>query len=319
MAGIGVEESSGPASSWHQQEAHVMNQTRTSLPIVVGVDGSAFSQLALDWAVEEAHRRDRPLLLVSAWAVDYTAGLIGRLIPYLREECDRILDDASRRVASTAPWLTVSRQVVQGQAASALTAASTGGSLVVVGCRGLGSVQAVLAGSTSVAVAAHARCPVVVVHETSPPDGPARRVVVGVDGSPASADALHFAFDQADARGLGLTAVHAWGVTLTAETFAVAGLGESVDDLNQEQEAVTAEWIEPWRAQFPTVDVQTRITEARPVDALVDASRDAELLVVGSRGHGGFTGLLLGSVSRGLLHRAHCPVAVTRAHVVREG
>lgn len=295
-----------------------MTERPMPLPIVVGVDGSKFSERALDWAIDEASRRGRPLWLICAWAMDYTAGMIGRLIPFIRDGCDRVLADARQRVTSRAPTLTVTTQTIQGQPAAALTDASARAFLVVVGSRGLGSFHGALAGSTSMAVAAHAHCPVVVIHEQSPPTGPARRVIVGVDGSAASADTLRYAFDQASERGLGLTAVHAWGVTFIEGTFVVAGLIDNLEALSHEQEAMTAEWINPWREKFPNVDVQMKVTQARPVDALVDASQEAQLLVVGSRGHGGFTHLLLGSVSQGVLHRAHCPVAVIRARVVQQ-
>lgn len=296
-----------------------MTENPSPSPIVVGVDGSTFSARALDWAIDEASRRDRPLWLISAWAMDYTAGVIGTLIPFIQEECESLLAEARRRVQTRAPALRVTTQAVQGQAAAALTEASKKARLVVVGSRGLGSFQAALAGSTSVALAAHAHCPVVVVHEQSPPTSSPRRVLVGVDGSPASADALRYAFEQATARGLGLTAVHAWGVHLLEGTLAVTGLIGDLQELAQEQEAMTTEWLTPWREKYPTVDVHTQVTQARPVDALAEASHEAELLVVGNRGHGGFTGLLLGSVSRAVLHRAHCPVAVIRTHLVGKG
>ena len=95
------------------------------------------------------------------------------------------------------------------------------------------------------------------------------------------------------------------GVALTA-------LSEPWRELAAEQERITSEAIAQWAATFPNVDVRTRVTQGRPADVLVDASAGAELVVVGSRGRGGFRGLLLGSVSRGVLHQAHCPVAVLR-------
>ena len=286
-------------------------------PIVVGVDGSKSSRRALEWAIDEANRRRRPLWLICAWTLDYSAGMNGRLAPYLQDDCERILADARRQVQTQAPALSVSTLTTQRQPVSALIDASRQAFLVVVGSRGLGALHLALAGSTSMGVAAHAQCPVVVVHEESEPK-PAGRVVVGVDGSPASTEALRYAFDQANERGLGLTAVHAWGISLMEGAFAGAGLVENLDKLGHEQQALTGEWIDPCREQFPNVDVQIKVTQARPVDALLDASNQAQLLVVGSRGRGGFTGLLLGSVSRGVLHRAHCPVAVVHAQVTPE-
>ena len=101
-----------------------MTESPMPLPIVVGVDGSKFSERALDWAIDEASRRGRPLWLICAWAMDYTAGMIGRLIPFIREGCDRVLADARQRVTSRAPTLTVTTQTIQGQPAAALIDAS---------------------------------------------------------------------------------------------------------------------------------------------------------------------------------------------------
>ncbi len=291
-----------------------MDDSVKAAPILVGVDGSSFSARALDWAVEEASRRGRPLWLICAWELDYTAGMIGTLIPLLQQECEQILAQARQQVAARDPELRVTTATVQGQPAAALIEASGRACLVVVGSRGLGSFQGALAGSTSIAVAAHAHCPVVVVHEQVQSGELARRVVVGVDGSEGSGETLRFAFEQANERGLGVSVVHAWGVTFLEGVFALGGLIEGLEELRREQEALAGQWVSPWREKFPSVEVQITVTQARPVDALVEASREAQLLVVGSRGHGGFTRLLLGSVTRGVLHRAACPVAVIRAH-----
>ena len=136
--------------------------------------------------------------------------------------------------------------------------------------------------------------------------------MVGVDGSDLSNEATGYAFEQASGRGLGLTVLHAWSANVYTSGVALTALSEPWRELAAEQERITSEAIAQWAATFPNVDVLIRVTQGRPADVLVDASAGAELVVVGSRGRGGFRGLLLGSVSRGVLHQAHCPVAVLR-------
>lgn len=295
-----------------------MADTHTPSTIVVGIDGSPSSELALHWATAEAVRRQQPLTLVTAWTVDYTAGMMGTLVPVLVDECATLLDEAAQRVRAAAPELPVTTHTVQRQPAAALIEASERAALVVVGARGVGGLTALLTGSTSMQVAAHAHCPVVVVRERPTHRTPGA-VVVGLDGSEASGLALRYAFELAREHGLGVHAVHAWDVNLIDGTFAVTSVIASIDELEQEQRELVEKWTTACREHFPDVKLTTELRPGRPGDALVDASDSAELLVVGSRGLGGFRGLLLGSVSRTVLHRAHCPVAVVRAHHSHRG
>jgi nucleotide-binding universal stress UspA family protein len=285
----------------------------TSTPnIVVGVDGSDSSREALDWAVEEATRRRLPVHLVCAWQSDYAAETVASLVPSIEDDCRSIVETAAAHARSASPGLDVSTRTVHAQAASALIAASRRADTVVVGSRGVGAVTEALLGSTSMQLAAYASCPVVVVRRPVAGRDSSPRVVVGVDGSDLSAKATGYAFEQASGRSLGITVLHAWNAGVYTSGVALSALVDPWEELVTEQKLGTSEAIAPWTEKFPDVDVMTHVVRGRPADVLVDASESAELIVVGSRGRGGFRGLLLGSVSRGVLHRAHCPVAVVR-------
>lgn len=295
-----------------------MNQLSTHPTIVVGVDGSTPSKLALDWAVDEASRRHLRLHLVSASGIDYASDTLGAVVPVIEEECRRVLRDAANHVATIAPTVEVSTEAWRGQAAAALVALSAQADTVVVGSRGRGSVGAALAGSISLQVAAHASCPVVVVRTLSTASPARPRVVVGVDGSRVSSEAIGYAFAQASQREVGLTVVHAWDVEFVEGVIAVASTSDLWERLGEEERALTAESIAGWAEKYPDVDVRTHVVRGHPVDILASESEGAELVVVGSRGRGGFSGLLMGSVSHGVLHRAQSPVAVVRPHPAGE-
>src|SRR5215207_201227 len=290
-------------------------------PIVVGYDGSAASRQALSWAVTEAGRRGLPLRLV--YAVGYvspngppmpTGVILG--LPELRVAAEGVVHEAERQVRVTAPGQEFSsRMCIDLGPAAALLQEAERSELVVVGSRGRGGFGALLLGSTSFSVAMHATCPVVVVRgEERAPGGDHRAysngVIVGVDGSELSRLALAFAFQAASERQVGLTAVYAW-----LPPWMPAGDGlppNAMDWVRAEQQAgdVLAETLAPWADKFPEVAVTRKVLAARPAPALVEHSRDADLLVVGCRGLGGFRGLLLGSVSQALIHHAHCPVVL---------
>ncbi|MDR6864827.1 universal stress protein [Phycicoccus sp. 3266] len=283
----------------------------TSHPIVVGVDESAQSRLALDWAIDEARRRDLPLELVHARPMPLRGPAVETA--FTRPGVDGVLEDAVARVHSLAPHASVATSGAHGAAAPMLVDASRDATMLVVGARGRGALRSAMLGSTSLDVAAHAHSPVVVVRELSQalPDRPG--VVVGIDGSPISEGALGEAFRQADARGLPLTVVHAWFLDYAGTGLAVLATDAQVTELAQEERSVADDAVARWSARYPGVTVREHVLNAHPVQALVDHSKGAELLVVGTRGRGGFGGLVLGSVSQGVLHHAHCPVMVVRS------
>jgi len=192
-----------------------------------------------------------------------------------------------------------------------LRSESQGAQLLVLGDRGYGAISGLLLGSVAAAMAAHAGCPVVLVRteEGKPVEDRTRPVVVGVDGSPLSEAALAFAYEQASVRGVPLIAVHTWWDLIADPKIAPI---VDWDAMEADAKVVLAERLAGWAEKYPDVRVHRMVTHERPAHALVTESRRAQLVVVGSRGRGGATGLMLGSVSHKVLHRSHCSVAVLR-------
>jgi nucleotide-binding universal stress UspA family protein len=168
-------------------------------------------------------------------------------------------------------------------------------------------VEGLLVGSVGVAMAVQAECPVVVVRGPEPVGAP-RPIVVGVDGTPVSEAAIAFAFRAAADRSVPLIAVHTWWDTFLDQSPAVLFRDE---DQVYEQELL-APRLAGWSEKYPQVEVTRIVTRDRPVHLLLEQSQQAQLVVVGSRGHGEFAGLVLGSVSNALVHRAGCPMAIVR-------
>jgi nucleotide-binding universal stress UspA family protein len=154
---------------------------------------------------------------------------------------------------------------------------------------------------------------VVVTHDGQPATAEDAAVVVGVDGSALSANAIAYAFEEASSRGVGLTAVHAWWLDYVEGASASAIWTVDWENMAQEENALVAESLAGWQEKYPDVAIARHSLHGHPVEALVRQSENACLVVVGSRGRGGFRGLLLGSVSQGVVHRARCPVAIVRA------
>lgn len=299
-----------------------MNKSLHVEPVVLGYDGSAASDLALTWAVAEAQSRHCPLRIVHV-VPDPGGGVAGYGIyappdPSLLESIGhKTMAVAANRVSQQAPGLQVETKLVIGQASRGILDHLADAELAVIGSRGLGTFGELLLGSTGSILAAHAPCAVVIVRPTTA-DGAAGkeagRIVVGVDGSALSIDAVAFAFEEASRTATPLTAIHSW----SAPFYDVPGHGGPFADsaamqaFTDEETRVLAENLAGWREKYPDVHVREVVVHAEAVEALVGASTGARLLVVGSRGRGGFRSLLLGSVSHGVIHHARCPVAVVR-------
>ncbi|MDI5942027.1 universal stress protein, partial [Micromonospora sp. DH15] len=228
----------------------------------------------------------------------------------LRQQAEQLVADAVAEAEKAAPDVRVTGEIIDGEAAAVLVGESPTAALVVVGDRGLGGFATLVLGSVAVQVAAYADCPVLVARGAARPGGP---VVVGVDGSALSRVAVEFAAEAAAARGVALRAVHAYRHPASAGPGDMQPLVYDEDRLRGEEQRVLGDSLAGLGERWPQVPVEAQVVRRRPVAALTDASRDAQLLVVGGRGHGEFTGLLLGSVSHAVLHRAGCPVAVVRA------
>ena len=281
--------------------------------VVVGVDGSAADTAAVRWAAEEAHRRPARLCVVHALSQRHS-GAFHRANPaFVAEErraADDVLGSAVRQAHALAGDVDVHPVLEVGPPAVVLLLQAAAADLVVLGSKGRGGFAGLLLGSTSLQVAMHASCPVVVLRHPCTGAGPASgRIVVGADGSPSSESALRFAFTRARRYGRGLTVVRAWGSTAVFVDVPGSAKWEQVE---KEEQATLSEALVPWRDRYPGVDVLEKSVLGNAAALLVDESAAAELLVVGSRGRGGFAGLLLGSVSHAVLHHAHCPVAVVR-------
>jgi nucleotide-binding universal stress UspA family protein len=172
-----------------------------------------------------------------------------------------------------------------------------------------------LAGSTAVSLAAHAHCPVAVIRTPGPdqPSSAGGPVVAGVDGSPTSDAVLQIAFDQASVRGADLVAVHTWTEFSSDSEYAYAHqFIVDWDAIDTREQELLAERMAGWQERYPDVAVRRVVSRDRPVRCLLEQAADARLLVIGSRGRGGFTGMLLGSTSQALIYHAPCPLIVTR-------
>ncbi|WP_171064615.1 universal stress protein [Actinomadura soli] len=282
--------------------------------VVVGYDGSEGSVRALDWAADEARARGMLLTVLHAWGA-YRGGPIAVPVLDVRRIAEGTLNGALEHVRKVMPEVKVRAVLKRWPAPGSLIEAGESADLIVLGPRGLGGFTGLVLGSVGAQVAAHAACPVIIVRGAPGPHleqeqgQSAGRVVVGVDGSAASRAALAMGFAEADARGLSLSAVVAWDPTPAKDLSAL------VDEagLRQAAETALARMMIPLCERHSGVEVKTELVTGAPREVLIDAAGDARLLVVGSRGLGGFRGLLLGSVSHALVHHAPCPVAVVRA------
>lgn len=284
--------------------------------IVVGIDGSANSDAALDWAITEATGRKRPLHLFSAGIRQIPGGeaiyddseLDAAVTRQALAAADQHLATAAARVRERSPDLDVTTQSTVDRAAGGLVDLSSRADSIVLGRSGHGRMVGALLGSVAVQVVTHAHCPVVVVHESDGGPAEARGVVVGIDGSAVSELALDYAFEQASWRGVHLDVVHAWWTTVPS------GLTHDLKADQVTRERLTlSESLAGWSEKYPDVEVRESVPIGPIALTLTTAAETAELLVVGSRGRGGFRSLLLGSVSQGVLQHAACAVAVVRA------
>lgn len=228
---------------------------------------------------------------------------------------DTLVAETLADLAESHPDLDIRTDVVIAQPVPALVGESENAALMVLGSRGLGGFKGMLIGSTAVALAAHGRCPVAVVRGRTPDgdpptDGP---VVVGVDGSSASAAAVALAFEEASLRGTDLVAVHTFADALSEYAFAYPR--QSALDwtaMETKPREMLAERLAGWQEKYPDVAVNRVVVRDHPASELLERSEDAQLLVVGSRGRGGFAGMVLGSTSQALIYHATCPLLVAR-------
>ncbi|WP_436776444.1 universal stress protein [Yinghuangia sp. YIM S09857] len=306
--------------------------------VVVGVEATKSGRQAVEWAADQAARKGLPLRLVRA--LDWPAGVPrpqqagdieppsrhregarthttewrvqpywdADLLPPARSWADRFRDasvaalgESRALVARRQPDVDLGSELIDATPVDALRAEAADAAMIVLGSRHLSSTAEVFtSGGIAVPVAAHATCPVAVVRGPEATGSGRATLVVGVDGSPRAELALAYAFEEASRRTAVLQAV----VATRPVGFA------SVEDADQDARRMLAENLAGWQEKYPEVVVRPQVAHGHAVQALVDASRGTLGLVVGTRGLGGFTGMLLGSVSQGVLHHAECPVVI---------
>jgi nucleotide-binding universal stress UspA family protein len=287
--------------------------TSTERPgLVVGVDGSAASKAAVDWAARDASMRNMSLTLV------HVAGGLGGIWPQTPapvgfgewqqrqgrgaiDEAVTIVEDATR---GTGP-IPVKTEMYYSAVIPTLVDMSKGADVIVVGCRGQGAFGTRV-GSVSSGLIHHAHCPVAVIHDEQPATSHLP-VLVGIDGSPVSEMATAIAFDEASRRHVDLIALHAWS---DSRTLDFPGMDWAT--MKASEGEVLGERLAGWQERYPDVRVDRKVVCDRPARQLIEHSEAVQLVVVGSHGRGGFAGMLLGSVSAAVVQTARTPVIVAR-------
>lgn len=290
-----------------------MSATAKKYGILVAVDGSPESDAAMAWAAREAVLRHTPVTalhviapIIVTWPIA-TAQL--EIAEWQNDNSRRVLEQAAKTFQATVgendvPALRT--ESVPSPVIPTLFDVSKDATMMVVGSRGAGGHRRLPIGSVTGGLLHHAHCPVVVVHNDTTA-GSTAPVLLGIDGSPASEAATRFAFEEASLRGVGLVAVHAWSDT------AVFPAVEMDWHLYEEQAQQTlGERLAGWQENYPDVVVHRRLPCDQPAHWLVAESEAAQLVVVGNRGRGGFTGMLLGSVSSTVAQLSAVPVIVVR-------
>ncbi|HET6708037.1 universal stress protein, partial [Amycolatopsis sp.] len=265
------------------------------------------------WAAGEAARRHTSLLVFTAYGYEDAAfgGKMSAPSDWLavkEAEAGELLRTTRATLEAAVPGVAVSTEASDRGPIPALLEVSARARVLVTG-EPVGAIAGLFSGSPDVDLAAKAHCPVVVVRGNESVDGP---VVVGVDGSALSEGAIAWAFEEASLRNAPLVALYTWHDGDTAGLFSdgnVAFQGEAVQDSGRR---LLAQRLAGWQEKYPDVQVERRVEHDKPRSRLLSASHGAQLVVVGSRGRGGFTGLVLGSTSQALLHHASCPVMVVR-------
>ncbi|MEU7766616.1 universal stress protein [Nocardia sp. NPDC049190] len=291
---------------------------QTTAPVVVGVDGSEGSDLAVRWTAEVAAQRGRSLRIVHGLDIAALQSVLGfydvmdtSAIEIAHHRGTEIVDDSARLARDVVSELDIATEVSDDSPARVLIHHSKTAHFVVLGATGTAGTFAHL-GSTLLAVASHGHGSIVVVRDTGTEqhirrDGP---VVVGIDGSAVSEVAIAAAFAEAADRRAELVALHAWSDWDFGEFAGKPTPGFDTTELEKAEYAILAERLAGWQEKYPDVHVARKVHVAGPTGLLMQWSKSAQLIVVGSRGRGGFTGLLLGSTSNFLVQHAHCPVLV---------
>lgn len=290
----------------------------TAPRVVVGVDGTEGSIEALRWAAHEAARRQYHLHVMTCaeLPVAVEAGMVGaggytgRTMESLVADQEEVNQRAVALVRTFGLGLVVGGETVLGSPGYAILSAAKPGDIIVVGATSHPGRLTDLLGSVATVVAHRAKgSAVIVVHGSARRDTSMRRIVVGVDDSPGSDAALAWAAEEATLAGAELLLVHAWSYPYSSSR---AGAREARDEMRLDAMRALEAGASRVRESHADLACQSIVSEDSPAKAIIDAGATADLIVVGSRGRGGFTSMLLGSVSRTVLQHATTPVAVIR-------
>ncbi|WP_123024412.1 universal stress protein [Mycolicibacterium stellerae] len=293
-----------------------MSTPTTHRGIIVGVDGSPPSEVAVDWAAREASMRNLPLTILYA----APAAMVPAEIPIPASLAERVEEHGhevlrgARNIAEDATEgagpIHIETEIVNAAVLPTLIDRSKDADMIVVGSRGLGAIARRLLGSVSSGLIHHAHCPVAVIHDEDPkaPRPAKAPVVVGIDSSPASEQATAIAFEEASRRAVDLVAVHAWSDFSAFEELPPGAW----DQLETAAKETLDERLAAWQQRYPDVCVRHVVSLDKPAHQLLEQSKSAQLTVVGSHGRGGFAGMLLGSVSSAVAQSARVPVIVAR-------
>ncbi|OBI13108.1 universal stress protein [Mycobacterium sp. E2497] len=283
--------------------------------VLVCVDGSVASDAAVAWGTREAVMRGMPITLMHAVPPVVVGWPVGQLYAdmpeWQQDSAQQVIDRAREALGASlggAEPPEIRTQTVYSAIVPALIEASEDAWMLVAGSQGLGALGRLLLGSVTTGLVHYAHCPVAVIHsdESAAPDSGAP-VLLGIDGSPASEAATALAFDEASRRGVGLVALHVWS---DVGVFPI--LGMDWHDREKEGQEILAERLAGWQERYPDVHVERKLFCDKPSEWLLKESEQAQLVVVGSRGRGGFPGMLLGSVSSAVAQSARVPVLVVR-------
>jgi nucleotide-binding universal stress UspA family protein len=291
-----------------------MSSHHTQVGIVVGVDDSPAAKVAVLWAAHDAELRNIPLTLVHAISPEVASwldiALPAGLARWQEDHGRRVIDDALKIVEEASQRggpPAVNTEVLSSAAVPTLVDMSKDAELVVTGSQGSGRWPGRRLGSVSSGLLRHAHCPVAIIHDEDPlmPHPGQAPVLLGIDGSPASELATAIAFDEASRRHVELIALHAWSDVDVSEW---PGVDWPATQSMAEQ--VLAERLAGWQERYPDVNVHRIVVRDQPARQLVKRSEEAQLTLVGSRGRGGFAGLLVGSVGETVAELARMPVIV---------